>query len=121
MAAARFFDLWRNFQGLAFAAATSLGILSASAQAAPTFADQQTFAVGSGPHAIAAADLNADGKIDLVVVNQYGYTISVLLNTTAQGAVYDPDKSSPLSHTCRSASQRPSSPGRETPPGIIAC
>jgi hypothetical protein len=67
-------------------AAPVLALLATASHGAPSFADQQTFAVGSGPHAVAAADLNADGKIDLVVVNQYGYTISVLLNTTAQGA-----------------------------------
>jgi hypothetical protein len=58
----------------------------APADAAPTFATQQTFATGTGPHGVAAADLNADGKIDLVVTNQQSATVSVLLNTGAAGA-----------------------------------
>jgi tetratricopeptide (TPR) repeat protein len=36
--------------------------------------------IGSGPVAIAAGDLNADGKPDLAVVNQTDSTVSVLLN-----------------------------------------
>ena len=37
---------------------------------------------GSTPFAIAAADVNGDGKPDLLTANSYGSTISVLLNTT---------------------------------------
>ena len=59
---------------------------SAQAFAALSFATQQTFATGSGPHSVAAADLNADGLIDLVVCNQHEGTVSVLLNTTMPGA-----------------------------------
>ena len=53
-----------------------------------SFAAQQTFAAGSGPHSVVAADINGDGKIDLVVSNagSLGHTVSVLLNTTAPGA-----------------------------------
>jgi hypothetical protein len=59
---------------------------SAQAAAVPTFAAQQTFATGTGPHGIAVADLNADGKLDVVVTNQQNGTISVLFNNAAAGA-----------------------------------
>jgi hypothetical protein len=52
----------------------------------PSFAAGQTFAVDSGPASIAAADLNGDGKLDLVVANATAGTISVLFNTTVPGA-----------------------------------
>src|SRR5208337_3451295 len=51
----------------------------------PSFATQQTFAVGSYPSSVTAADVNGDGKPDLIVANEVG-TVSVLLNTTAPGA-----------------------------------
>ncbi len=39
------------------------------------------FAVGNGPNALSAADLNGDNKPDLVVANIFDDTVSVLLNT----------------------------------------
>jgi hypothetical protein len=51
-----------------------------------SFATQQTFAVGSGPSAVAAADFNGDGRPDLAVINQGDKTVSVLLDTTPAGA-----------------------------------
>ena len=53
---------------------------------APTFATQQTFATGSDPFSVTAADINGDGKPDLIVANDGSNTVSVLLNTTAPGA-----------------------------------
>jgi hypothetical protein len=52
------------------------------------FAAQQTFAVGTTPVGVAAADFNGDGRPDLTVSNNGtmaipGTTVSVLLNTTA--------------------------------------
>ena len=35
----------------------------------PTFAAQQTFATGSGPRSVTVADVNGDGKPDLIVAN----------------------------------------------------
>ena len=52
----------------------------------PSFATQQTFATGSQPAGVMAVDVNGDGKPDLIVVNDGGNTVSVLLNTTAPGA-----------------------------------
>jgi hypothetical protein len=51
-----------------------------------SFAAQVTFAVGTGPIALVVADFNGDGKPDLAVVNSTSNTVSVLLNTTANGA-----------------------------------
>jgi len=61
-------------------------LVCAPAEAAPTFATQQTFATGTGPHGVAAADLNADGMLDLVVTNQQSASVSVLFNTGTIGA-----------------------------------
>ncbi|HXD83736.1 MAG TPA: FG-GAP-like repeat-containing protein [Rudaea sp.] len=60
-------------------------LLNATAPGAgtPTFAAKQTYAAGSGPFSVAAADMNGDGKPDMVVANVNGNTVSVLLNTTA--------------------------------------
>jgi hypothetical protein len=51
-----------------------------------SFATQQTFTTGSGPNAVALADVNGDGRPDLIVPNINDGTVSVLLNTTAPGA-----------------------------------
>jgi hypothetical protein len=52
----------------------------------PSFATQETFATGSGPLSVAVADVNGDGRPDLVVANRGSDTVSVLLNTTTPGA-----------------------------------
>jgi hypothetical protein len=51
-----------------------------------SFAAAVTFAVGQAPSAVAVADINGDGRPDLVVVNSISNTLSVLLNTTPAGA-----------------------------------
>ncbi len=63
---------------------------TAPGAATPSFATQQTFATGGEPISVTAADINGDGKPDLIVANYgsngAGNTVSVLLNTTAPGA-----------------------------------
>jgi len=59
-----------------------LGNTTPPGAAAPTFAAAQTFSTGAYPLALGVADLNGDGKPDLVTANYLGSTISVLLNTT---------------------------------------
>ena len=50
-----------------------------------TFADKLDFTTDAAPVFIQAGDLNNDGKLDLVVTNINGNSVSVLLNTTDQG------------------------------------
>jgi hypothetical protein len=45
-----------------------------------SFAEPQTFAGGSTPGVTAAADLNADGNVDLVVVNSNAGAITILIS-----------------------------------------
>jgi hypothetical protein len=53
----------------------------------PSFAARRNFpALGLGPRSVATADINADGRPDLVVAGQGTPWASVLLNTTAPGA-----------------------------------
>jgi hypothetical protein len=55
----------------------------------PNFAlaSQQDFPAGSNPYAVFAADVNGDGKPDLIVADYAAGTVTVLLNTTAPGAL----------------------------------
>jgi hypothetical protein len=67
-------------------ASDSISILlntTADGAAVPTFLPAQNFATGNGPLFIADADLNGDGKLDLVVSNNGGGGVFVLINTTA--------------------------------------
>ena len=51
----------------------------------PTFANAQTFGTDAGPISVAAADVNGDGKTDLVIANHEDADLSVLLNITTPG------------------------------------
>lgn len=53
----------------------------------PMFAPQQTFVAGTRLIGLAAADLNGDGRPDLVVIDSIAGTVSVLINTTPPGGV----------------------------------
>jgi hypothetical protein len=50
---------------------------------APTFSKVGAFLTDDEPHALAAADLDGDGKQDLAVTANHGSRVSVLVNTTA--------------------------------------
>jgi hypothetical protein len=61
-------------------------LLNTAAVGVPTFAAQQTFAVGTTPYSVAVGDFNGDGRPDLATANYSDNAVSVLLNTTAAGA-----------------------------------
>ena len=42
--------------------------------------NQSTYGVGDAPNAVVGSDLNQDGFLDLVVVNSFGNSVSVMLN-----------------------------------------
>ena len=45
-----------------------------------TFAPAITYTVGSSPTSVAAADVNGDGKVDLICANYTGFTLTILTN-----------------------------------------
>ena len=51
-----------------------------------TFAGQKTFASGLAPTSLALADVNGDGKLDVILADRGDGSISVRLNTTATGS-----------------------------------
>ena len=53
--------------------------------AASSFAAKTDFETGPNPRSVSTADLNLDGKPDLVVANLNSNSVSVLLNTAAPG------------------------------------
>jgi len=51
-----------------------------------SFSPKTDFTTGSDPYSVSIGDFNGDGKPDLAVANLNSNTVSVLLNTTTQGA-----------------------------------
>src|SRR5262249_29455325 len=52
----------------------------------PSFAGPYSYPVGTTPVAVAAVEVNGDGRPDLLGANQGSNTVAVLLNQTAAGA-----------------------------------
>ncbi len=52
-----------------------------------SFAARVDFSAGINPHAVAIHDMDGDGKRDLVTVNIFGNTISLLRNTSTPGTI----------------------------------
>src|SRR4029079_3829533 len=44
-----------------------------------TFTAQTTYSVGNNPFSVTTADVNGDGRVDLVTANRLSNTVSVLL------------------------------------------
>jgi len=63
---------------------------TATGAAEASFAPQQVLTTGAHPHAVAAADFNHDGRIDLVVTNSADNNLAVLLNGVAEAAPAHP-------------------------------
>lgn len=70
----------------AFANAVSILTNTAVSGAPPTFAPYIQLTTGERPSAVAAADLDANGSLDLVVANCGSDSVSIFLNTTPSGA-----------------------------------
>lgn len=54
-----------------------------------SFAARVDFATGQNPANLAAGDLDGDGKLDLVVVNDYGASVSIFRNASTPGVIDD--------------------------------
>jgi hypothetical protein len=52
----------------------------------PSFSGRREFTTGTAPRALAAADFNGDGKVDLAIANQLDNAVWVFLNDAATGA-----------------------------------
>ena len=89
----------------AVVATNNAGSATATATATTTsptglgFAPAANFGAGVTPYAVAAADVNGDGRPDLLVANLGSNSVAVLLNQTAPGATrpsFAPDANFPV-------------------------
>ncbi|MEQ1833708.1 MAG: VCBS repeat-containing protein, partial [Candidatus Eisenbacteria bacterium] len=53
-------------------------LLAVAVHAEPLFQDSHSFSTGQYPYAVAAADLDGDGRVDLVTANRGAGSLSVL-------------------------------------------
>lgn len=58
----------------------SVGVLLGNGDG--TFQPEINFATGLAPHAVPVADVNGDGRPDIIVANEYSNSVSVLLSST---------------------------------------
>jgi hypothetical protein len=58
----------------------NVGILLSICICNGTFAAQVTTITGSNPYSVAAADVNGDGNLDIIVANRVGNNVGVLIN-----------------------------------------
>ncbi|MCR4322427.1 MAG: FG-GAP-like repeat-containing protein, partial [Candidatus Brocadiaceae bacterium] len=64
----------------------SVLLFTANIFAQPSFTPKTDFTTGNLPRSVSIGDLNGDGKQDLAVANSGTDNVSILLNTTTQGA-----------------------------------
>jgi 6-phosphogluconolactonase (cycloisomerase 2 family) len=62
-------------------------ISSTGTLTAASFAAKFDLSSGSGPTSVVAEDVDGDGKPDLIVTNQYSYTVSIFRNISTAGAL----------------------------------
>ncbi|MBO2008536.1 FG-GAP-like repeat-containing protein [Hymenobacter negativus] len=62
-------------------AAMGLGLVTAGAAQAQTFTPSATYSTGIVPQGIASADVNGDGRLDLIMTNSNSNTVGVLLGS----------------------------------------
>lgn len=60
---------------------------NSSVPGTPSFDAKADFTTGANPYSIAMGDVNGDGKVDVAVANYDNANVSVLINTSAPGAI----------------------------------
>ncbi len=80
-------DLAYVYKGSSGGVSILRNIHTGGAMTAASFATRQDIATGSYPMEVELADLDQDGRLDLVVYNTGSYTITVLRNTSTVGSI----------------------------------